>query len=242
MEWYCTVRVRCGTTSTSTDYGRTDVGPAYEKDSPNESGSRGYLTDCKPQKKFPGFHWFPLVSQFLETENPETGKPGRHHEAHWKYGHIDRLSCFWETRHGFPSLLVSRFLLVSFGFLSFIVSFEINIITPFEGVTLEIGRDVLEIARCASYSVSACRREESHTAVIACPAVRFCLAVLTHRIGSPTTVTSKAQPITISSIAGSYVYIVVQDLHPVVFGEWQLPQQDFELWVADVTISGSYTI
>jgi CDK inhibitor PHO81 len=58
--------------------------------------------------------------------------------------------------------------------------------------------------------------------------------------GSPITVTSKAQPITISSITGSYVYITVQvtqDLHPVVFGEWQLPQQDFDLWVADVTLA-----
>jgi CDK inhibitor PHO81 len=58
--------------------------------------------------------------------------------------------------------------------------------------------------------------------------------------GSPITVTSKAQPITISSITGSYVYITVQvtqDLQPVVFGEWQLPQQDFDLWVADVTLA-----
>ena len=34
----------------------------------------------KSQKNFQvfvSFHWFPLVSQFPETENPETGKPGR---------------------------------------------------------------------------------------------------------------------------------------------------------------------
>lgn len=58
--------------------------------------------------------------------------------------------------------------------------------------------------------------------------------------GSPITVSSKAQPITISSITGSYVYITVQvtrDLQPVVFREWQLPQQDFDLWVADVTLA-----
>jgi CDK inhibitor PHO81 len=58
--------------------------------------------------------------------------------------------------------------------------------------------------------------------------------------GSPITVTSKAQPITISSITGSYVYITVQvtqDLQPVVFGEWQLPQQDFDLWAADITLA-----
>ena len=58
--------------------------------------------------------------------------------------------------------------------------------------------------------------------------------------GSPITVSSKAQPITISSITGSYVYITVQvtkDLQPVVFGEWQLPHQDFDLWVAGVTLA-----
>ena len=57
--------------------------------------------------------------------------------------------------------------------------------------------------------------------------------------GSPITVSPKAQPITISSITGSYVYITVQvtqDMQPVVFGEWQLPQEDFDLWVADVTL------
>ncbi|KAI9458807.1 hypothetical protein F5148DRAFT_1150931 [Russula earlei] len=63
-----------------------------------------------------------IQGMFLETKNPETGKHGRHHEAHWKtiqvfYGHINRLSCFQETRHGFPSLPVSRFPLVFFGFL-----------------------------------------------------------------------------------------------------------------------------
>ena len=65
-------------------------------------------------------------------------------------------------------------------------------------------------------------------------------APLASPTGSPITVSSKAQPITVSSITGSYVYITVQvtqDLQPVVFGEWQLPQQDFELWVADVTLA-----
>jgi len=58
--------------------------------------------------------------------------------------------------------------------------------------------------------------------------------------GSPITVSPHAQPITISSITGSYVYLTVQvtqDLQPVVFGEWSLPQQDFDLWVADVTLA-----
>ena len=58
--------------------------------------------------------------------------------------------------------------------------------------------------------------------------------------GSPIPVSPHAQPITISSITGSYVYLTVQvtqDLQPVVFGDWSLPQQDFDLWVADVTLA-----
>lgn len=65
-------------------------------------------------------------------------------------------------------------------------------------------------------------------------------AQLSSPTGSPITVSPHAQPITISSITGSYVYLTVQvtqDLQPVVFGEWRLPQQDFDLWVADVTLA-----
>jgi CDK inhibitor PHO81 len=65
-------------------------------------------------------------------------------------------------------------------------------------------------------------------------------AQLSSPTGSPITVSPHAQPITISSITGSYVYLTVQvtqDLQPVVFGDWSLPQQDFDLWVADVTLA-----
>ncbi len=120
------------------------------------------------------------------------------------------------------------------------VSFEINIITPFEGVTLEIGGAVETYWK----SLAVPHTAPAPSAKTATPrlsrARQLGSAPLGSPTGSPITVTSKAQPITISSITGSYVYITVQvtqDLQPVVFGEWQLPQQDFDLWVADVTLA-----
>lgn len=47
------------------------------------------------------------------------------------------------------------------------------------------------------------------------------------------------QTLTISSLQGRYIYIVIQvtrDLRPVVFFDWLLPGIDFELGVADVTL------
>jgi len=48
------------------------------------------------------------------------------------------------------------------------------------------------------------------------------------------------QTLTISSLHGRYIYIVIQvtrDLYPVVLPEWLLPGTDFELGVADVTLA-----
>ncbi|KAI0269321.1 hypothetical protein BC834DRAFT_820621 [Gloeopeniophorella convolvens] len=122
------------------------------------------------------------------------------------------------------------------------VSFEINIITPFEGVTLEIGGAV-----------------ETYWKSLAVPSAAPAAKAVTPRVararhlgmgmggsaplsptGSPLPAAGHAQPITISSIAGSYVFLTVQvtrDLHPVVCGEWRLPQSEFDLCVADVTLA-----
>lgn len=120
------------------------------------------------------------------------------------------------------------------------VSFEINIITPFDGVTLEIGGAVETYWK----SLAVPHTAPAPVAKTATPRLSRARQLGSAQLGSPTgspiTVSSKAQPITISSITGSYVYITVQvtqDLQPVVFGEWQLPQQDFDLWVADVTLA-----
>ncbi|KAF7353059.1 Ankyrin repeat protein nuc-2 [Mycena venus] len=118
------------------------------------------------------------------------------------------------------------------------VDFEVNIVTPFDGVTLEVGGDV-----------------ETYWKSLAMP-----LASVPHRgpsrwphrsnlIGASSTHTSPASPSvtssvgrasTISSLRGSYLYLVVQvtrDLHPVVCADWTLPQSNFDLHVSDVTLA-----
>jgi CDK inhibitor PHO81 len=51
--------------------------------------------------------------------------------------------------------------------------------------------------------------------------------------------TDARQTLTISSLHGDYIYVVLQvtrDLHPVVCFDWFLPDVDFEIGVADVTL------
>jgi CDK inhibitor PHO81 len=120
------------------------------------------------------------------------------------------------------------------------VSFEINIITPFDGVTLEIGGAVETYWK----SLAVPNTAPAPAAKTATPRLSRARQLGSAQLGSPTgspiPVSSHAQPITISSITGSYVYLTVQvtqDLQPVVFGEWRLPEQNFDLWVADVTLA-----
>lgn len=45
--------------------------------------------------------------------------------------------------------------------------------------------------------------------------------------------------LTLSSLIGNHVYIVVQvtrDLHPVIFNDYLLPEASFDLSVSDVTL------
>jgi CDK inhibitor PHO81 len=113
------------------------------------------------------------------------------------------------------------------------VDFEVNIITSFEGVTLEVGGDV-----------------ETYWKSMAMPVLSMPQASLSHRsslIGSAHTSPSVSSTnnsggqvaLTISSLHGSYVFAVVQvtrDFHPVVYSEWLLPGTDYELGVSDVTL------
>ena len=50
---------------------------------------------------------------------------------------------------------------------------------------------------------------------------------------------SAGNALTISSLKDNYIYVVVQvtrDFHPVIFGNWLLPESGFDLGVADVTL------
>ena len=115
------------------------------------------------------------------------------------------------------------------------VDFEINIITSFKGVTLEVGGDLETYWKSTAMAAG-------QTAQLAPPRV----SRRTNHIGSvhasPVNNTSHSggQTLTISSQQGSYVYVVIQvtrDLHPVVFYDWLLPGIAFELGVADVTLA-----
>jgi CDK inhibitor PHO81 len=66
-------------------------------------------------------------------------------------------------------------------------------------------------------------------------------------VSSPTYTASKGggQTLMISSLQGTYLYIVIQvtrDLHPVVYFDWLLPGIEFELGVADVTLAQFETL
>jgi hypothetical protein len=52
-------------------------------------------------------------------------------------------------------------------------------------------------------------------------------------------ISSAGRPLTVSSLAGEYVYAVIQvtrDLQPVVCSDWMLKGVDFDLCVSDVTL------
>ncbi|GBE79586.1 Ankyrin repeat protein nuc-2 [Sparassis crispa] len=122
------------------------------------------------------------------------------------------------------------------------ISFEVNIITPFSGVTLEIGGSVETYWKSLSMPVPA-------------PTSR----VLSSRHTQPgrpinSAHTSPSNPsvavlgghsLTHSSLNGYYVYVTVQvtrDFCPVVFADWLLPEPGYELGVADVTLAQFQTL
>ncbi|KAI0921288.1 hypothetical protein AcW2_006306 [Taiwanofungus camphoratus] len=117
------------------------------------------------------------------------------------------------------------------------VLFEVNIITPFSGVTLEIGGAV-----------------ETYWKSLATPVPSLISKLTPQRPSQPnkpigSTHTSPSNPsitapgghsLTHSSVTGSYVYVTVQvtrDLHVIAFNEWLLPEHGYDLGVADVTLA-----
>ncbi|KAG6903307.1 hypothetical protein C0995_013060 [Termitomyces sp. Mi166 len=115
------------------------------------------------------------------------------------------------------------------------VDFEIKIITPFEGVTLDFGGDVETYWKSMTVPPSIGQpgrpkwphRSRLIGSAQASPSVHS----ITNEDG---------QFLTISSLQGTYIYTVVQvtkDLQPVIFSEWLLPAADFKLGVSDVTLA-----
>ncbi|OSD04331.1 cyclin-dependent protein kinase inhibitor [Trametes coccinea BRFM310] len=117
------------------------------------------------------------------------------------------------------------------------VSFEVNIISPFNGVKLEIGGAV-----------------ETYWKSLAMPVPSPSSKILTARpqqhgrpLGSaqtspsnPSLAMASGHSLTHSSVTGSYIYVTVQvtrDLHPVIFADWKLPDDQYDLGVSDVTLT-----
>lgn len=120
------------------------------------------------------------------------------------------------------------------------MDFEVNIITSFKGVTLEVGGDletywkstaVVNVPSTHLFPLRTPRRPNHLGSVQASPVVNT-------NIGG-------GQTWTISSLQGDYVYVVVQvtrDLQPVVYFNWLLPNTDFDLGVSDVTLAQFETL
>ncbi|KAI0693587.1 hypothetical protein BC835DRAFT_1068445 [Cytidiella melzeri] len=117
------------------------------------------------------------------------------------------------------------------------ISFEVNIVTPFSGVTLKIGGAVETYWKSISTPAST-------PTVGRLSYSRFMLPprAVASAHTSPSTYAQPAassQALTHSSIAGNFIYITVQvtrDLQPVTFCDWRLPEELYELGVADITL------
>ncbi|KAI0092627.1 hypothetical protein BDY19DRAFT_495425 [Irpex rosettiformis] len=116
------------------------------------------------------------------------------------------------------------------------VAFEVNVISPFSGVTLEIGGAVETYWKSIASPTSTATPRPSSSRP---PAPRSIVSAHT----SPSiysSVTAGSHSLTHSSISGQFIYITVQvtrDLQPVTFCEWGLPEDAYDLGVADVTLS-----
>ena len=118
---------------------------------------------------------------------------------------------------------------------TFKVDFEVTIVTSFKGVTLEVGGDLETYWKSTAIS-------EGRMTQLTHPRTNLRPNRGGSAVSSPAYTASKGggQTLTISSLQGNYLYVVIQvtrDLHPVVFFDWLLPGVEFELGVADVTLA-----
>ncbi|KAF5387896.1 hypothetical protein D9615_000107 [Tricholomella constricta] len=115
------------------------------------------------------------------------------------------------------------------------VDFEIKIVTPFEGVTLEVGGDVetywKSMATSPSIPQPSSQKWPHRSNLIGSAQASPSVHSITNEGG---------QLLTISSLQGNYIYVVVQvtrDLQPVIFSDWLLPGGDFDIGVSDLTLA-----
>lgn len=114
------------------------------------------------------------------------------------------------------------------------MDFEINVIRPFNGVTLEIGGAVETYWKSMAMPLSVFPDRT--------PRPSLSSFSLSSAATSPSqsAVATGGHALTISSITGQYVYVTVQvtrDGHPVTFPRWQLPEDAFDIGVPNVTLA-----
>ncbi|KAJ3922734.1 cyclin-dependent protein kinase inhibitor [Lentinula edodes] len=112
------------------------------------------------------------------------------------------------------------------------VSFEINIISSFDGVTLEVGGDVETYWKSTGISII------PHS-LSPWPQRSYLIGSAQTSPSSQSLSTTSSQASTISSVRGKFLTVVIQvtrDLQPVVYTDWLLPDSDFDLSVCDVTL------
>lgn len=113
------------------------------------------------------------------------------------------------------------------------VTFEVNVITSFNGVTLEVGGDVETYWKS---TISSSIQQPISTSPYRSGLVGSTqTSPSTHSISG-----AGSQSSTISSLRGKYLYVTVQvtrDSIPVVFSHWRLPESNFNLSVCDVTLA-----
>jgi CDK inhibitor PHO81 len=119
------------------------------------------------------------------------------------------------------------------------VSFNINVISPFEGVTLGIGGAVETYWKSLAMASTPPIPKRVISSLSRPRPIASAQASAQASPAGSTVVAPTAQAITVSSIVGNHVYLTVQvtrDLRPVVFSDWRLPEASFDLGVADVTL------
>ena len=118
------------------------------------------------------------------------------------------------------------------------MSFEVNVITPFSGVKLEIGGAVETYWKSLAMPVPGGSGAKLHSPRP--PQHGRALGSAQTSPTNPTLATASGHSLTHSSVTGSYICVTVQvtrDLHPVAFADWRLPDDHYDLGVADVTLA-----
>lgn len=109
--------------------------------------------------------------------------------------------------------------------------------TPFSGVTLEIGGAIETYWKSIASPVSTPAAKLS-TPRFMTPSRSLASAQTSPSVHSFATVAGHS--LTHSSLSGNFIYITVQvtrDLQPVVYSAWRLPEDAYDVGVADVTLA-----